>query len=232
MNNCPLPPLFYMDKRIFGMSCRVQARLAAVAPQLGGLAASVVLSTFLISRSSSSKGGGGGGGSGGNGGDGPGNSGGEGPSNDGGQVGIQRCMHACAAPCKEGRPARNPDTLLQARRSHRPFHPAMQHRRLHAHAAAHAQAASAAEQERQRRKAAREAGKKLPTVSLTLVSFAVTRKAYERITQRFAREYEEATGQPVRFRLSFGGSGTQVTHSSPFLPPSPGPIGAPSLLPC
>ncbi|EIE27484.1 periplasmic binding protein-like II, partial [Coccomyxa subellipsoidea C-169] len=47
-------------------------------------------------------------------------------------------------------------------------------------------------------------------VNLTLVSFAVTRRAYERITQRFAKEYEAATGQPVRFRLSFGGSGTQA----------------------
>lgn len=52
--------------------------------------------------------------------------------------------------------------------------------------------------------------KRRPQVNLTLVSFAVTRKAYERITQRFAKEYEAATGQPVRFRLSFGGSGTQV----------------------
>ena len=51
--------------------------------------------------------------------------------------------------------------------------------------------------------------KKAP-ISLTLVSFAVTRKAYQRITERFAKEYEEATGQPVKFRLSFGGSGTQV----------------------
>lgn len=55
-----------------------------------------------------------------------------------------------------------------------------------------------------------ETGKKLPTVSLTLVSFAVTRKAYERITARFAQQYEAETGQAVRFRLSFGGSGTQV----------------------
>ncbi|KAK9817587.1 hypothetical protein WJX74_005584 [Apatococcus lobatus] len=52
--------------------------------------------------------------------------------------------------------------------------------------------------------------KKKTTVSLTLVSFAVTRQAYQRITERFAREYEEATGQPVRFRLSFGSSGTQA----------------------
>ena len=51
-------------------------------------------------------------------------------------------------------------------------------------------------------------------VHLTLVSFAVTRKAYEVITERFAREYEEQTGVPVRFRLSFGGSGTQVMERS------------------
>ena len=51
-------------------------------------------------------------------------------------------------------------------------------------------------------------------VHLTLVSFAVTRKAYEVITEQFAREYEEQTGVPVRFRLSFGGSGTQVIWSA------------------
>ncbi|KAK9865237.1 hypothetical protein WJX84_000257 [Apatococcus fuscideae] len=56
----------------------------------------------------------------------------------------------------------------------------------------------------------RKGRKKKATVSLTLVSFAVTRQAYQRITERFAREYEEATGQPVRFRLSFGSSGTQA----------------------
>ena len=55
-----------------------------------------------------------------------------------------------------------------------------------------------------------ERKKKLPTVTLTLVSFSTTRKAYERICARFAREYQAATGQPVRFRLSFGGSGTQA----------------------
>ena len=57
-------------------------------------------------------------------------------------------------------------------------------------------------------------------VHLTLVSFAVTRKAYEVITERFAEEYEAATGVPVKFRLSFGGSGTQVTASDicPLLP--------------
>lgn len=66
----------------------------------------------------------------------------------------------------------------------------------------------AAEAEERRKR--EQKSKKLGVVNLTLVSFAVTRKAYERITQRFAREYEAATGQPVRFRLSFGGSGTQV----------------------
>lgn len=30
------------------------------------------------------------------------------------------------------------------------------------------------------------------------------------ITAQFAKEYEEKTGQPVKFRLSFGGSGTQA----------------------
>ena len=42
------------------------------------------------------------------------------------------------------------------------------------------------------------------------MSFAVSRKAYQKITERFAREYEAHTGQPIKFRLSFGGSGTQV----------------------
>ena len=65
-----------------------------------------------------------------------------------------------------------------------------------------------AEDERKRKPV--ETDKKLPMVSLTLVSFAVTRKAYERITARFAQQYEAETGQAVRFRLSFGGSGTQV----------------------
>ena len=47
-------------------------------------------------------------------------------------------------------------------------------------------------------------------IVLTLVSFAVTRKAYGRITKMFTKEYEERTGLSVRFRLSFGGSGTQA----------------------
>ena len=55
--------------------------------------------------------------------------------------------------------------------------------------------------------AAAAAGK---PILLTLVSFAVTRKAYGKITKLFTRNYEEATGRIVRFRLSFGGSGTQA----------------------
>ena len=51
-----------------------------------------------------------------------------------------------------------------------------------------------AEDERKRKPA--ETDKKLPTVSLTLVSFAVTRKAYERITARFAQQYEAERGRP------------------------------------
>ena len=59
------------------------------------------------------------------------------------------------------------------------------------------------------RKKAFQLAKAAP-VLLTLVSFAVTRKAYGRITKMFIKEYEEATGRTVRFRLSFGGSGTQA----------------------
>ena len=59
----------------------------------------------------------------------------------------------------------------------------------------------------------KKSSKRIKPVRLTLVSFAVTRRAYEAITARFAREYEALTGIPVRFRLSFGGSGTQVLLS-------------------
>ncbi|KAL3130825.1 hypothetical protein ABBQ38_000160 [Trebouxia sp. C0009 RCD-2024] len=52
--------------------------------------------------------------------------------------------------------------------------------------------------------------KKLAPVTITLVSFAVSRKAYTKLTAQFAKEYEEKTGQAVKFRLSFGGSGTQA----------------------
>lgn len=32
----------------------------------------------------------------------------------------------------------------------------------------------------------------------------------QQLTAQFAKEYEEKTGQAVKFRLSFGGSGTQA----------------------
>ena len=51
---------------------------------------------------------------------------------------------------------------------------------------------------------------KVKHITLTLVSFAVTRKAYARITQAFSDKYERETGVKVRWRLSFGGSGTQA----------------------
>lgn len=51
---------------------------------------------------------------------------------------------------------------------------------------------------------------KVKHITLTLVSFAVTRKAYARITQAFSEHYERKTGISVRWRLSFGGSGTQA----------------------
>lgn len=63
-----------------------------------------------------------------------------------------------------------------------------------------------------------EGGKKKEkkeVLHLTLVSFAVTRRAYQRITELFAKMYKEQTGYTVRFRLSFGGSGTQVPSPSP-----------------
>ena len=67
----------------------------------------------------------------------------------------------------------------------------------------------------------RKANSRERPIHLTLVSFAVTRKAYEVITARFAEEYEEATGTPVKFRLSFGGSGTQVSLKLCSHQPSP-----------
>ncbi|KFM24351.1 Sulfate-binding protein [Auxenochlorella protothecoides] len=48
------------------------------------------------------------------------------------------------------------------------------------------------------------------SLMLTMASFAVTRRAYSKITQMFIKQYREQTGVDVRFRLSFGGSGTQA----------------------
>lgn len=68
--------LEYSLQKIMSL-CRVQGRLAAVAPQLGGLAVSVALSTFLLRRAGGSgRGSGGGSNGGGGGGGGDGSSGG------------------------------------------------------------------------------------------------------------------------------------------------------------
>lgn len=46
--------------------------------------------------------------------------------------------------------------------------------------------------------------------TLTLVSYAVTKNAYDAITQQFAAEWKRKTGQTVTFKGSYGGSGSQT----------------------
>ncbi|WP_414576410.1 sulfate ABC transporter substrate-binding protein [Anabaena sp. CCY 9402-a] len=48
------------------------------------------------------------------------------------------------------------------------------------------------------------------TKEITLVSYAVTRTAYEKIIPLFAKQWQEKTGQTVRFDQSYGGSGSQT----------------------
>jgi sulfate transport system substrate-binding protein len=47
-------------------------------------------------------------------------------------------------------------------------------------------------------------------VNLTLVSYAVTQSAYEKIIPQFVKEWEAKTGQKVTFEQSYGGSGSQT----------------------
>lgn len=47
-------------------------------------------------------------------------------------------------------------------------------------------------------------------VNLTLVSYAVTQKAYEQIIPKFTAMWEQKTGQKVNFDQSYGGSGSQT----------------------
>lgn len=47
-------------------------------------------------------------------------------------------------------------------------------------------------------------------VTLTLVSYAVTQSAYEKIIPQFVQEWQEKTGQVVTFNESYGGSGAQT----------------------
>ncbi|MEB3319135.1 MAG: sulfate ABC transporter substrate-binding protein [Cyanobacteriota bacterium] len=46
--------------------------------------------------------------------------------------------------------------------------------------------------------------------TLTLVSYAVTKSAYDAITKRFAADWKQKTGQTVTFKGSYGGSGSQT----------------------
>jgi sulfate/thiosulfate transport system substrate-binding protein len=47
-------------------------------------------------------------------------------------------------------------------------------------------------------------------VNLTLVSYAVTQSAYEKIIPQFVQEWAAKTGQKVTFEQSYGGSGSQT----------------------
>jgi sulfate/thiosulfate transport system substrate-binding protein len=47
-------------------------------------------------------------------------------------------------------------------------------------------------------------------VKLTLVSYAVTKQAYEKIIPKFVAEWKAKTGQEVTFEQSYGGSGSQT----------------------
>ncbi len=49
-----------------------------------------------------------------------------------------------------------------------------------------------------------------PEVELTLVSFAVTKAAHEAIIPKFIAQWQQETGQTVRFKQSYGGSGSQT----------------------
>ena len=48
------------------------------------------------------------------------------------------------------------------------------------------------------------------SANLTLVSYAVTRNAYEKIIPLFTKQWKEKTGQTVTFKQSYGGSGSQT----------------------
>jgi sulfate transport system substrate-binding protein len=47
-------------------------------------------------------------------------------------------------------------------------------------------------------------------VQLTLVSYAVTRSAYEKIIPKFVAKWQKEKGQKVTFKQSYGGSGSQT----------------------
>ncbi|NJM46507.1 MAG: sulfate ABC transporter substrate-binding protein [Alkalinema sp. RU_4_3] len=49
-----------------------------------------------------------------------------------------------------------------------------------------------------------------PDVELTLVSFAVTKSAHDAIIPKFVEKWQREKGQRVRFKQSYGGSGSQT----------------------
>lgn len=49
-----------------------------------------------------------------------------------------------------------------------------------------------------------------PSAKLTLVSYAVTQSAYEKIIPQFVEDWKEKTGQDVVIEQSYGGSGSQT----------------------
>jgi sulfate/thiosulfate transport system substrate-binding protein len=51
---------------------------------------------------------------------------------------------------------------------------------------------------------------KKDTLELTLVSYAVTRAAYEKIIPQFVEKWKKETGQDIKFSQSYGGSGSQT----------------------
>jgi sulfate transport system substrate-binding protein len=55
-----------------------------------------------------------------------------------------------------------------------------------------------------------QTGQNSQPVTLTLVSYAVTQSAYEKIIPKFAEEWKEKTGQEVIFQQSYAGSGSQA----------------------
>lgn len=69
-----------------------------------------------------------------------------------------------------------------------------------------------------------------PSLSVSLPSAqALTRElVLQQLTAQFAKEYEERTGQAVKFRLSFGGSGTQARAVVDGLPGDMGQSPPPS----
>ncbi len=49
-----------------------------------------------------------------------------------------------------------------------------------------------------------------PPVEITLVSFAVTKEAHDRIIPKFTQQWQQQHGQAVTFNRSYGGSGSQT----------------------